>query len=700
MKLQTTNISITSDDVNFGSIVGTQNGRVFMGGGDGNLYEFEYEEKSGWLFNKKCRKRNHTQTTIDYFIPSFLSWTGVDPIVKICVDESRNLLYTLSEKSIITLYSLGFGNTITKVTTMSNIANNQAIRQIGVTPETFKIVYIAPITSSESSNVNLVAVTKLGRRIYFTTSKNMLTNSSLEIYDAKDLVDNVPRNVQKAYYKDGILIMSSRLSDHEDDLVYIRVEASQIGRDTEEVNQVKMNCKVLSISEQPQTASLAHFTDNFVNNQSDQKSKEIISQYYTPKRVFICLTNEGSIFIEKLRPKDQLEFILMRTGGRLDSKEINNFFKYYGHEEACLMCLLLCCSSSTPQNISEWASRLFHQKGNEVIYMGQEKSFKYNSVCLYVSRLLRNIWELNLFSLDKAVVGDLKEIYNQLNSLSSFMISNNLLPQNPQNYMSNMVYSNEDILLSRIHMLFKRCAEALQLLIIIINDPQLSRLIPEIDKFSETTPTNFFVLATQPAGSKLVLKLIPEMLSLLPTPQEKKMLNEKLEESCPTLYNKILKEKYYANQIIESTSELRGTEYLHSNLMASFEIYMRLAPHLSLSECEYILNKYESLKFYDGFVRLALNIAKYKSNEEVFQIYKHIFDLLENLRKSINQDYNIVKQIAIDEGNEMFFAYLFKQYEVTNNTSELLPENPSLPLDPNASTSSISTNLSSSMMDS
>ena len=624
-------LSVTSDDVNFSCIAGTLNGRVFMGGGDGNLYEFEYEEKSSWLFNKKCRKRNHTQTTLDMFIPSFLSWSGVDPIVRIAIDETRNFLYTLSEKSSITLYNLGSGKTLSKVSTLSNIANNPMVKKIGVISEQFQIIYIAPITSYESNMIHLIGVTRLGRRIYFSVKRNNVMASSIDVLEAKDLIDSIPRNVHRAFYRDGILLMSSYFSENEDDLIYIRVEASKLENEIEDMNQIKINSKVFAISEHAQAGSLNLLVDNFADNQSDQVTKELISQYYKPKRVFLCLTYQGMEFFENLRPRDKLELILNKTNGRVDSRELEIFFKYYGHEESCMMCLLLCCSPNTVNNVSDWAARIFLLKGSEIILVKQEKSFKYSSICLYVSRLLRNLWELILCTIDSSLEKDLKEIFIQLSSLSNFMKSNNLLPQNPQNFMSNTVYSNEDILISRVHLLITRCSEALQLLLILIRDPLLSKFLPEIDKYSETSPTNFFFLATQPVGSKLVLNLIPEMISLLPSIQEKKLLNEKLENSCPNLYNKILKEKYHANQILESTNELTGTQFLHKNLLSSLDIYIRLAPHLSLTETKFVLQKYDSLKFFDGFVKLALIIASYKNNEEVFVIYKLVFELLEKV---------------------------------------------------------------------
>ena len=53
------------------SIIGTDNGRIFLCGRDGNLHELSYQSQDGW-FRKKCRKINHTQGLISACVPSFL----------------------------------------------------------------------------------------------------------------------------------------------------------------------------------------------------------------------------------------------------------------------------------------------------------------------------------------------------------------------------------------------------------------------------------------------------------------------------------------------------------------------------------------------------------------------------------------------------------------------------------------------------
>lgn len=58
-------------------------------------------------------------------MPSFLNlaFSEEDPIVQISIDNSRNIVFTLSEKSCITVFDLGENGTSTnKVTNMTQAA--------------------------------------------------------------------------------------------------------------------------------------------------------------------------------------------------------------------------------------------------------------------------------------------------------------------------------------------------------------------------------------------------------------------------------------------------------------------------------------------------------------------------------------------------------------------------------------------------
>lgn len=62
---------LSTDNVSLNVIQGTDDGRIFMGGRDGCLYEIDYHSESSW-FGKRCKKINHSQGLVSYIVPSFL----------------------------------------------------------------------------------------------------------------------------------------------------------------------------------------------------------------------------------------------------------------------------------------------------------------------------------------------------------------------------------------------------------------------------------------------------------------------------------------------------------------------------------------------------------------------------------------------------------------------------------------------------
>ena len=75
IQLFNTQLSASTDNVAINEIVGTDQGRIFMCTKNGQLFELFYDSGESSLFGqRKCRKKNHSQSIISDFIPSFLNW--------------------------------------------------------------------------------------------------------------------------------------------------------------------------------------------------------------------------------------------------------------------------------------------------------------------------------------------------------------------------------------------------------------------------------------------------------------------------------------------------------------------------------------------------------------------------------------------------------------------------------------------------
>lgn len=83
IKLYATDLTIPSD-VEMTSVIGTQDGRIFMcGAQDGNLYELHYQENESW-FGKRVQIINHSVGGMQSLLPRFAS-SNTDGEHPLCV---------------------------------------------------------------------------------------------------------------------------------------------------------------------------------------------------------------------------------------------------------------------------------------------------------------------------------------------------------------------------------------------------------------------------------------------------------------------------------------------------------------------------------------------------------------------------------------------------------------------------------------
>lgn len=116
-RVQPTKFIVPSDGITMTKIVGTQHGRIFMAGFDGNLYELRYERADdswgtylGLQQPHKCRKIKHSPWGLVHVMPPFIrSVVALDPgrLEDIVVDNWRSLLYTFSTTSVVECHYLG-----------------------------------------------------------------------------------------------------------------------------------------------------------------------------------------------------------------------------------------------------------------------------------------------------------------------------------------------------------------------------------------------------------------------------------------------------------------------------------------------------------------------------------------------------------------------------------------------------------------
>lgn len=88
IKLYATDMSVNTDGVEMTSVVGADDGRIFMCGiQDGSLYELHYQQKEVW-FGKQYYLINHSASAVPSFIPLLRSSSN-DGRLEIYITKAR-----------------------------------------------------------------------------------------------------------------------------------------------------------------------------------------------------------------------------------------------------------------------------------------------------------------------------------------------------------------------------------------------------------------------------------------------------------------------------------------------------------------------------------------------------------------------------------------------------------------------------------
>jgi len=389
MELFPTNYIIPSDNVNMLKIVGTQNGRIFMCGKDGCLYELTYEPEEGW-FKSKCRKLNHSQSFVGVLVPSFLKFSHEDPIIDLVVDDTRNVLYTLSENMTIEVYDLGRdGNGMTRVVTYPNLVSDAIRKSLNPNRDfsNLKIISIAPVTSDESKSIHLIATSSAGDRFFFSTNVDGGIPIGLSLIHIKTCSTSSGmltgfktnagpiKGVHECFYKNGVFLMADHKSDEVDNLICISMERKSdttggFGGPAIILNE---NTTIRPLEGRSHAiAEIPLYLDPLLVP-SENPLNELSLQHIKPPREFVCLSNNGMHLLIKLRPSDLLQQILQQTQA---DYLLKNFFDKYGYDEACAMCVMLACSPPAYNNITD-SSEMIYLNDEQLIKRAEETFFKF-----------------------------------------------------------------------------------------------------------------------------------------------------------------------------------------------------------------------------------------------------------------------------------------------------------------------------------
>lgn len=162
-------------------IVGSKLGRIFfIGDASDDIYEFQYQQDEGW-FRGKCSRVCHTKASYT-FVANNLQAVGqyfgpaaqTKKLLQIIIDDSRNLLYTLSSKSEIRIWLIkdrleqSLGRPLPTLLQSTGHFNS---RTELLTGSGVFLCAISVIPAAEAGRLSLVATTNTGCRLYLSVTR-------------------------------------------------------------------------------------------------------------------------------------------------------------------------------------------------------------------------------------------------------------------------------------------------------------------------------------------------------------------------------------------------------------------------------------------------------------------------------------------------------------------------------------------------
>ena len=367
---------ISTDDCIVNCIRGTPNGRIFLGSKDSSFFEIDYRCHQGWFNQKRIWKINHSRSSMSFtipLIPQFLSMSEDEPIKQLEFDETRNILYSFTEKGSVRVFDLGLNcDEMNRTATMSasTIYNNATAIARTVDRSNFKnITHLCVIKRNESQYLNFYLITSTGIRLYFTTkafnySPNtrpyMLALVHVRLPPGFASVSLArPVNALKALHVEGSSLICCPGSRDNEVLWCISKDSF--------INQVPLQESFSCVDLDQVTWNLSETTASAASISFPASSGQncFVEQFHKPRKQYVLLNSTSTLIIEKLRPVDQLRELLSENGGH-DNDKVHQFFNSHKTEEACAMALLLATDSSTRfVHVADWALRAIILYGEE-----------------------------------------------------------------------------------------------------------------------------------------------------------------------------------------------------------------------------------------------------------------------------------------------------------------------------------------------
>ncbi|KAI1638650.1 Non-repetitive/WGA-negative nucleoporin C-terminal-domain-containing protein [Biscogniauxia mediterranea] len=456
-------------------IAGSADGRIFFAGqSDSDIYELYYQIEEKW-FSSRTGKINHTYAGWGAVVPmpTHILWgrTANEHIVDIVIDDSRHLLYSLSNTSTVRTYHIEGTDKLTKVIEKTK---NDFLRDIAhalsvISPllnERMEIVSISPISAIEDNKIHLMALTNTGCRLFMSAtsaSSYMLGTSSqapqsMQLQSIKfpppDTIQRraradpfgglgEPTNVQSrsletsrrgvrfppGYFLDFV----SKADQPNTDLLFMSAPDSGRIKNSSRTQNPRYYEHANWIEIGSRAEDIGLITKPFAaTNQPLGFGNELAVQFDDPNgSEFAILTNTGIHVVRRRRLIDIFASAIRAAAGEEGLKaEVNKFQSAYGRVETITAALAVACRqgegrfgsgrSAVDQATLDRAKQVFINFGGNPMLPEQDgqparvemvrPSSRHGALTLYLSRLVRTLWHSRVIQASSNAAGALEII--------------------------------------------------------------------------------------------------------------------------------------------------------------------------------------------------------------------------------------------------------------------------------------------------
>ncbi|KAJ9156386.1 Nucleoporin-domain-containing protein [Pleurostoma richardsiae] len=458
ISLYQTKMSLHKSGADVSIITASANGRIFFGGSnDTDVYELYYQQEEKW-FSSRCGKINHTHPGWSSVVPvlpsAIVPWTHKqhEHLVDIVIDDTRNLLYTLSSRSTIRTYYMESPDKLTKVIEKDKMACLRDItHMISSSPlltDRMTIVSISPISAREASKLHLMALTDTGCRIYLsaTSSASYMLGSSSNVapqsmqvqfikfppreqpdrrssqIGANDSLDLQSRALQASsfgrrfapgYFFD---IVSKSSLDAQADFLFVSAPETGRIKATTPASALKFyeHANWIELDGRSRATSISLLSKPFAAAaQPLGFGNELAVQFDDPPSEFAVMTSTGVHIIRRRRLVDIFAAAIRGAAGDEGlERETRKFISLYGRVETVSAALAVACGQGSDsrtttgrvndQNIEDRAKAVFVDFGGQPTLAETDGtqdaadvklSSRHDALALYLTRLIRSLWK-------------------------------------------------------------------------------------------------------------------------------------------------------------------------------------------------------------------------------------------------------------------------------------------------------------------